>query len=157
MELGLIVAKSKNNVIGLDNQLPWHLPEDLKHFKNTTLGCPIIMGRNTWVSLGRPLPGRRNIVISRTPNFQAEGAEVFKSLDEAINACQDVERAFIIGGAQIYALAIDRVDTMVITEVDTVIEGDAYFPEITPMWQETDRESHHNGSLGYAFVTYRRK
>ena len=157
MELGLIVAKSKNNVIGVDNQLPWHLPEDLKHFKQTTLGCPIIMGRNTWLSLGRPLPGRRNLVISRTPGFQPEGAEIFQSLDDAIAACAGVDRAFIIGGAQIYALAMNRVDTLIITEVDTVIAGDAYFPEINGDWHEVSRESHHNGSLGYAFVTYRRQ
>ena len=102
MELAIIVARAKNGVIGVNNTLPWHLPEDLKHFKNTTLGCPIIMGRNTWVSLGRPLPGRRNLVVSRNPEFKAEGAETFTSLEDAIDACSGVEKAFIIGGAQIY-------------------------------------------------------
>ncbi|MFZ9264589.1 MAG: dihydrofolate reductase [Polynucleobacter sp.] len=158
VELAIIVARAKNGVIGVNNTLPWHLPEDLKHFKNTTLGCPIIMGRNTWLSLGRPLPGRRNIVVSRNPEFKAEGAETFTSLEDAIDACASVEKAFIIGGAQIYDEALAYVDKLIITEVDTEVEGDAFFPDIDDMmWEEVAREEHNNGQLAYAFVTYNSK
>ena len=158
MELAIIVARAKNGVIGVNNTLPWHLPEDLKHFKNTTLGCPIIMGRNTWVSLGRPLPGRRNLVVSRNPEFKAEGAETFTSLEDATDACSGVEKAFIIGGAQIYDEALAYVDKLIITEVDTEVEGDAFFPDIDDMmWEEVAREEHNNGQLAYAFVTYNSK
>ena len=158
MELAIIVAKAKNGVIGINNTLPWHLPEDLKHFKNTTTGHPIIMGRNTWVSLGKALPNRRNIVVSRNPEFKAEGAEVFYSLEDAIDACSGNEKVFIIGGAQIYEEALAYADKLIITEVDIEVEGDAFFPEIDDMfWEEIEREQHNNGNLSYAFVTYKSK
>jgi dihydrofolate reductase len=158
VELAIIVAKAKNGVIGVNNTLPWHLPEDLKHFKNTTTGHPIIMGRNTWISLGRALPNRRNIVVSRNPEFKAEGAEVFHTLENAIDACSGNEKAFIIGGAQIYEEALAYVDKLIITEVDIKVEGDAFFPEVDDMfWEEVEREEHHNGNLAYAFVTYNSK
>lgn len=158
MELAIIVARAKNGVIGVNNTLPWRLPEDLKHFKNTTLGHPIIMGRNTWQSLGKALPGRRNIVVSRNPDFEAEGAEVFSSLEDAIDACAGLDQVFIIGGAQIYDEALAYVDKLIITEVDIEVDGDAFFPNIDDMmWEETSREVHHNGDLGYAFVTYESK
>lgn len=158
MELAIIVARAKNGVIGVNNTLPWHLPEDLKHFKTTTMGCPIIMGRNTWLSLGRPLPGRRNLVVSRNPEFKAEGAETYTSLEDAIDACSGVEKAFIIGGAQIYDEALAYVDQLIITEVDIEVDGDAYFPNVdNMMWEEVSREEHHNGQLAYAFVTYQSK
>ncbi len=158
MELAIIVARAKNGVIGVNNTLPWRLPEDLKHFKNTTLGHPIIMGRNTWESLGKALPGRRNIVVSRNPDYEANGAEVFTSLEDAIDACTGNEKVFIIGGAQIYDEALAYVDKLIITEVDIEVDGDAYFPNIDDMmWQETSREEHHNGDLAYAFVTYESK
>ena len=116
------------------------------------------MGRNTWVSLGRPLPGRRNIVVSRNPEFQAEGAETFTSLEDAIDACSGVEKAFIIGGAQIYDEALMYVDKLIITEVDIEIDGDAFFPDVDDMlWEEVSREEHNNGTLSYAFVTYTSK
>lgn len=156
MELIIIVARAKNGVIGVNNQLPWKLPEDLKHFKEMTLGHPIIMGRNTWESLGRPLPGRRNLVVTRNSAYNPEGAEVFNSLDDAIDACSGCDKVFIIGGAQIYEQAMTMADTLIVTEVDLDIAGDAYFPEIEPEnWEEIARESHHNGSLGFDFVTYR--
>ncbi|MFM9113817.1 MAG: dihydrofolate reductase [Polynucleobacter victoriensis] len=158
MELAIIVARAKNGVIGVNNTLPCQLPDYLKHFKNTTLGCPIIMGRNTWLSLGRPLPGRRNIVVSRNPEVRAEGAETFTSLEDAIDACSGVEKAFIIGGAQIYDEALAYVDKLIITEVDTEVDGDAFFPDIDDMmWEEVTREEHNNGQLAYAFVTYNSK
>lgn len=156
MELIIIVARAKNGVIGADNQLPWKLPEDLKHFKETTLGHPIIMGRNTWESLGRPLPGRRNIVVSRNTRYSPEGAEVFSSLDDAIDACSGSDKVFIIGGAQIYEQAMNMADTLIVTEVDIEVVGDAHFPNIDPEnWEEIARESHHNGNLAFDFVTYR--
>lgn len=158
MELAIIVARAKNGVIGINNTLPWRLPEDLKHFKNTTLGHPIIMGRNTWESLGKALPGRRNIVVSRNPDYEASGAEVFTSLENAIDACTGNEKVFIIGGAQIYDEALAYVDKLIITEVDLDVDGDAFFPNIDDMmWQEISREEHHNGELAYAFVTYESK
>jgi dihydrofolate reductase len=158
LELAIIVARAKNGVIGINNTLPWRLPEDLKHFKNTTLGHPIIMGRNTWESLGKALPGRRNIVVSRNPDYEASGAEVFTSLENAIDACTGNEKVFIIGGAQIYDEALAYVDKLIITEVDVDVDGDAFFPNIDDMmWQEISREEHHNGELAYAFVTYESK
>ena len=156
MELIIIVARAKNGVIGVDNQLPWKLPEDLKHFKETTLGSPIIMGRNTWESLGRPLPGRRNIVVSRNSRYAAEGAEVFTTLDDAIDACSGTDKVFIIGGAQIYEQAMNMADTLIVTEVDIEVVGDAHFPHIDPEnWEEIARESRNNGQLAFDFVTYR--
>lgn len=155
MELAIIVARAKNGVIGVNNTLPWRLSEDLKHFKNTTLGHPIIMGRNTWESLGKALPGRRNIVVSRNPDYEATDAEVFESLDDAIDACTGSEKVFIIGGAQIYDEALAYVDKLIITEVDIEVDGDAYFPNVDEMlWKEVSREEHDNGQMKYAFVTY---
>jgi dihydrofolate reductase len=155
LELAIIVARAKNGVIGVNNTLPWRLPEDLKHFKNTTLGHPIIMGRNTWESLGKALPGRRNIVVSRNPDYEAADAEVFESLDDAIDACSGSDKVFIIGGAQIYDEALIYVDKLIITEVDIEVDGDAYFPNVDEMlWKEVSREEHHNGEIGFSFVTY---
>lgn len=156
MELIIIVARAKNGVIGVNNQLPWKLPEDLKHFKEITMGHPIIMGRNTWESLGRPLPGRRNLVVTRNPSYNPEGAEVFTSLDDAIDACSGCPKVFIIGGAQIYEQAMLMADTLIVTEVDIEVDGDAFFPEIeSENWEEIAREAHHNGTLAFDFVTYR--
>ena len=165
MELAIIVARAKNGVIGIDNTLPWSLPEDLKHFKQTTVGHPIIMGRKTWDSLGRALPGRRNIVISRQSEYSPVGAESFHSLEEAIQSCAHVEKAFIIGGAQIYeqALALDSLNKLIITEVDVEINGDAFFPTISlTQWKEVERIEHpanlhsEKPTPAYAFVTYTR-
>ena len=114
-QLHLIVAHARNGVIGKDNKLPWYLPEDLKNFKRTTIGKPVIMGRKTWESLGRPLPGRRNIVITRQENYKAEGATVVGSLDEALKAVEDAPIAFIMGGAQVYEEALPRVKVAHIT------------------------------------------
>jgi len=167
MKTIIIVARSTQGVIGRDNELPWHLPADLKHFKQNTTGHPIIMGRNTWESLGRALPGRRNIVISRTPGFSAEDAETFTSLEDALDACQSAEKVFIIGGAQVYKQAIDMVDEMLITEVQIDVVGDAHFPEFEEEdWRVTHFEEHPAQAdpknpgqelPGFAFVTYTRR
>jgi len=157
--LTLIVAKARNGVIGRDNALPWRLPEDLAHFKRTTMGAPVIMGRKTWDSIGRPLPGRRNIVVSRNPALQLAGAEVAPSLEEAQRLCVGVEQVFLIGGAQLYAEALPSADRLVVTEIDAEVEGDAHFPPIDQSrWVETARESHHSETNGfdYAFVVYER-
>lgn len=157
--LTLIVARARNGTIGRDNTLPWRLPEDLAHFKRTTMGAPVIMGRKTWDSIGRPLPGRRNIVVSRNRALKLEGAEVAGSLEEAQRLCMGVEQVFLIGGAQLYEEALPSADRLVVTEIDADVDGDAFFPPIDrARWMETARETHHSAANGfdYAFVTYQR-
>jgi dihydrofolate reductase len=159
--LHLIFARAANGVIGKDNALPWHLPEDMAHFKRTTLGCPVIMGRKTWDSLPpkfRPLPGRLNIVVTRDAQWQADGAARAGSLEEAVALCPPDTDAWVIGGAQIYAAAIDLASTAVVTEIAQDFEGDAFAPVFGPGWRETARETHTaaNG-LPFAFVTYAQK
>lgn len=134
--LSLIVAMSSNRIIGINNSLPWHLPNDLKYFKQATMGKPIVMGRKTFESIGKPLPGRRNIVITRDVDYQAEGVDVVRSLEEAISLGEDIclvngqEEVMVIGGAQIYQLALEKADRLYVTHVDAHVEGDAYFPEV---------------------------
>lgn len=162
-EASIIVALAKNNVIGADNKLIWHLPADLKHFKNTTMGHTLIMGRKTYVSIGRPLPGRRTIVVSKNPNFTGEGFEVAKSLEEAFEVAGDSSKIFIVGGAQIYKQSINLpdVNTLYVTEVDASFEGDSYFPKIDKRkWKLIDRTSHkadEKNPYNYSFVTYQRR
>lgn len=147
MNLAIIVAQAKNRVIGVNNKLPWHLPEDLRYFKQVTMGKPIIMGRNTYESIGRPLPGRTNIVISRQESYAPKGVKVVSSLDAAIELAESVamidgaSEAMVIGGGQIYAQALDKADRLYLTEVDAEIEGDAWFPEfVRDDWKEVGRE-----------------
>jgi len=134
LPLCLIAALAENRVIGRDNQLPWHLPADLKHFKALTMGKPIIMGRKTWDSLGRPLPGRLNLVVSRQPGLQLQGAEVFASLEQAIERAsawageQGVGELMLIGGAQLYEQAMDKAERLYLTRVALNPQGDAWFP-----------------------------
>ena len=160
MKLHLIFARSRNGVIGRDGDLPWHLPEDLAHFKRMTLGCPVIMGRKTWDSLPvkfRPLPGRANVVVTRQPDWQDAGALRADSLEGAMALCGDAPDVWVIGGAQLYALAEPLAHTAVITEIDTEVQGDAFAPSFGPTWQETAREEHKaaNG-LHYRFITLTR-
>ena len=167
MELSLIVARAANGCIGRDNKLPWYLPGDLKYFKRTTLGKPIIMGRKTWESLKGPLPGRANIVITRQAGYQAEGARVVSTLDEAIKLAESValidgvEEAVVIGGAEIYGLALPKITRMHITEVHADVEGDAFFPAVDmTQWQEQEREdfsAEPPNQYDYSFVVYQRK
>ena len=158
--LHLIYARAANGVIGKDNRLPWHLPEDLAHFKRTTLGCPVIMGRKTWDSLPpkfRPLPGRLNIVVTRDTAFVAEGASVAHSLEAARELCPAGGTAWVIGGAQIYAQALPLASEVVVTEIARDFEGDAFAPVLGGEWREVAREDHVGASgLPFAFVTYRR-
>ena len=158
MKLHLIYARSRNGVIGKDNQMPWHLPEDLAHFKRITLGQPVIMGRKTWDSLParfRPLPGRLNIVITRQSDWQAEGAWRAASIEDAMRQCGDAPDAWIMGGAEIYRQAEPLASTAVVTEIDADYQGDAFAPELSAGWAEVQREAHvaANG-LHFCFVTY---
>jgi len=157
--LTLVVAVDANNGIGINNQLPWHLPEDLAHFKRTTSGHPIIMGRKTFDSIGRPLPNRRNIVITRNADWQYEGVEAVTSIAAAKALTGDTS-AFIIGGGQIFADTLAEADRLIVTHIDKVFDCDAVFPAIDPaIWQETAREAHHSETAGfdYAYVTYERR
>ena len=157
--LTLVVAIDAQRGIGIDNQLPWHLPEDLAHFKRVTLGKPIIMGRKTFDSIGRPLPKRRNIVITRNPGWAHEGVETAGSLLAAI-ALLNGEPASIIGGAQVFTEAIGLADRMIVTEIEHVFPCDTFFPPIDPaVWQESAREHHRSeaNDFGFAYVTYLRK
>jgi dihydrofolate reductase len=152
----LVVAYTDNRVIGRDNGMPWHLPGDLAHFKRSTLGHPIIMGRKTWDSVGRALPGRRNLVISRNADLVAPGAEVWPSLDAALADCADASVICVIGGAQIFAEALERADEVIATEIHEHIDGDTFFPPLdAKTWRETGREPQAaDGGLAYDFVTY---
>lgn len=147
MTIALIVAASQNNVIGRNNQLPWYLPGDLQYFKAMTLGKPVIMGRKTFDSIGKPLPGRDNIVISRQANYGAEGIKWVSSLEQAIalgeniNLINGAAEVMIIGGAQIYAESLDIADRVYLTRVHRQVEGDAYFPALdADVWHEIARE-----------------
>lgn len=158
-KLSIIVATDKRRGIGINNQLPWHLPEDLQHFKNTTSGFPIIMGRKTYDSIGRPLPKRRNIVISRNSEWNQAGVETVNSLQQAVDLLQGAE-AFVIGGAQIYSQALEYADRLIVTEIQAEYQCDAFFPEIDPhLWHESSREHYHsnNGNLAYDIVIYLKK
>lgn len=160
MKLHLILARARNGVIGNNNALPWHLPEDMAHFKRSTLGCPVIMGRKTWDSLPpkfRPLPGRLNVVVTRQTNWQADGAVVTHSLEAACAACPPHSTAWVIGGADLYAQALALASTAVVTEIDADFEGDAFAPDFGHAWREVARESHLSSTgLGYSFVTYQK-
>ena len=159
--LTLIVARARNGVIGASGGLPWRLPEDLAFFKRTTMGHPIVMGRKTWESIGRPLPGRRSVVVTRDRTFAAAGAEVVHSLDEAIRRCADTVEIFVIGGAQLYAEALPRAKRLLLTEIEADFDGDTVMPAPSPAdWQEASREPHPPTAaraFGFAFVDYRRR
>ena len=171
MKCALIVAMAKNQTIGIDNTLPWHLPHDLKYFKNVTMAQPIIMGRKTYESIGRPLPGRTNIVITRQKDYHAEGIVVVNSLQQALDKAEDIsfvaghEEVMVIGGAEIYKQALLQADRLYITHVHSDVEGDAFFPEVRwNDWQEFKREDHAADPVGeaqknpydYSFVVYDR-
>lgn len=159
--LSIISAMDENRLIGKNNSLPWHLPADLAFFKKNTLNKPILMGRKTYESIGRPLPGRRNIIISRDPDFRAEGCEICDSLDSALALVKDQQETMLIGGASLYAQTIHRAEHLYITEIHAQFEGDAWFPIIDPtLWQESWREDHQPDEKNpyyYSFVKYSRR
>jgi dihydrofolate reductase len=157
--LSLIVAFANNNVIGINNTLPWHLPEDLKRFRALTTGHHIIMGRKTYESLGRLLPGRTTVIVTRNKAYKLEGALIAHSLLEAMDLCQNDLEPFVIGGAELYQDGLKFANQLYITEVDLAVAGDAFFPAIDlSEWQETSREEH-TSAQGFLFnyVTYIRK
>jgi dihydrofolate reductase len=155
MKISIVVAAAQNNTIGKNNELLWHLPADLKHFKNLTTGHAILMGRKTYESIGRPLPNRRNIVITRQP-IQLEGCEVVNSIDEAMAICDGEEEVFVIGGAEIYKQTLERCHRIYLTRVNQHFEGDAYFPELNEtQWVEISRSVHpadEKNPIGYSFI-----
>ena len=161
--LSIIVAKAKNNIIGKDNSLIWHLPEDLKRFKELTTGHTIIMGRKTFESLGRVLPNRKHLVFSQNPDFKVndENVEVVHSLLQIQEYIESKEEAFIIGGAMIYKLLMPYVTKMYVTQINQEFEGDAFFPKIdTEIWEIVRQEKgiqDENNKLDYEYITYRKK
>lgn len=166
MRLALIAAHARNLVVGIDNKLPWHLPEDLKYFKRITTGKAVIMGRKTYESIGRPLPNRTNIVITRNAEFSAPGIEVVNSLEAAIELAENVSlingvgEVMVIGGAMIYEEALPQADRLYLTHVHADVAGDAYFPKVDMShWQELGREDYHASETNpydYSFVVYDR-
>jgi dihydrofolate reductase len=159
--LSIIVAMARNRTIGVNNTLPWRCPEDLKHFKALTMGHHMIMGRKTFDSIGKALPGRTTVIVSRNTGLKIEGCLVAHSLPEAIAACAGDTEIFIVGGAELYRQAVPFVDTLYITEIQQDVDGDAHFPEFNPSaWTETSREIRSQETpqpLIFHFVTYRKK
>ncbi len=155
----LVAAVASNGVIGVDGRLPWHLPEDLKHFKKLTLGHPIIMGRRTWESLGKALPGRDNIVVSSRPGYEAPGAAVASSLGAALALCAGEPVVFVIGGYRLFLDSLPVATGIVLTEIGRDFEGDTYFPDFDrTAWKETQREAHTAADgMRFDFVLYERK
>ena len=160
-QLAIIVAMAANRTIGINNTMPWRIPEDLRHFKALTMGHHMIMGRKTFDSIGKPLPGRSTVVVTRDRNLKIDGCVMAHSLGDAIAACAGDEKIFVVGGAELYQQAIPLVDTLYITEIRQDMEGDAHFPDFNrDAWQEMSREIRHQETpqpLEYHFVIYRRK
>jgi dihydrofolate reductase len=154
--LSVIAALARNRVIGRDNDLPWHLPEDLKRFRTLTMGHHIVMGRKTYESLGRLLPGRTTVIVTRNPDYNVPGAIVVHSLAAAVAACGDDPEIFLIGGAELYQQSLALAGRLYLTEIDAEFEGDAWFPQFSAAdWQETARESHVSAEgLPFSYVTY---
>lgn len=163
MTISLVVAAANNNAIGKDGKMPWHLPSDMKHFKNITWGMPVIMGRRTFQSLGKPLSGRKNIVISRQPDWKTEGIVIVKNLDDALFVAKqtDAKEAFVIGGGEIYRLAYEKAKRIYLTRVKAEPEGDTFFPELdSKEWyltNEDDHEADEKNSYAYSFQTWERR
>jgi dihydrofolate reductase len=156
--ISIIVAISKNNAIGKDNTLLWNIPEDLKHFKEITSGHTIIMGRKTFESIGRPLPNRRNIVITRDDSYAHNGIEIANSLIKALDVCKYEDEVFVIGGGEIYKQALPFADKLYVTHVEKEYTGDAFFPEISKEeWVEISKEEHSENDPPYRFSTYEKK
>jgi dihydrofolate reductase len=157
--ISMIVARSRNHVIGRDNQMPWKISADLQFFKRVTMGFPVIMGRKTWESIGRPLPGRRNIVVSRNPDLTLAGAEVANSLDDALDRLSELPRVFVIGGEQLFTQAFPKADQLYITEIEMDVEGgDTFFKVPNPEeWLELERTPGSEGEISFHFLTLQRK
>ncbi len=159
-EIAIVVAMASNRTIGINNTLPWRIPEDLKHFKALTMGHHMIMGRKTFASIGKPLPGRTTVVVTRDRGLKLDGCVVAHSFQEALMACEGDEKVFVVGGGDIYAQALPLADRLYITEIQKVVNGDTHFPELDiGQWQEASREVHRQEApepLVFHFVEYRR-
>ncbi len=156
MEKTVIAAMARNRTIGRNNTLPWHIPEDLQLFKETTMGCPMIMGRGTFESLPGLLAGRRHIVLTANRDYQAAGAEIAHSWEEAFSLCKEADKVFIIGGEKIFTQAIDKVDSLQLTLLHRDVEGDRFFPEFETKFTETARREYHGGSEDFSVLYYRK-
>lgn len=160
MKISLVVAMDKNRIIGANNQLPWHLPADLAHFKRLTINKPIVMGRKTYESIGRPLPQRRNIIITRNADFRAEACEVFHSLDAALENLKNEEEVMVIGGGELFAQILSQATTLYLTIVDAKVDGDVYFPDWNANeWQEVEsqfNQADEKNPFNYTFLTLKR-
>ncbi len=159
--VSMIAAMANNRVIGKNNQMPWHLPADLKHFKAVTIGKPVIMGRKTFESIGRPLPGRMNIVITRDTEYQAEGIEIVMSPEAAIEKAGDVDEVMIIGGGHIYEIFLPLCEQLYLTHIELDVDGDTQFPDHQAVanWKKVEEAHHNNDSLNpynYTFITYQK-
>ncbi|HWK21395.1 MAG TPA: type 3 dihydrofolate reductase [Ureibacillus sp.] len=150
--ISLIVAHDNNRVIGYENKMPWHLPGELQYFKEQTMGKPMIMGRKTFDSIGRPLPGRKNIIITRNENFQVDGVEVARSLEEALKLAGDVEEVMIIGGEQIFKMALPITDRLYITHIEHDFNGDTYFPPYGDEWKLISKSEPVEAPDGYSYT-----
>ncbi|WP_298770450.1 type 3 dihydrofolate reductase [uncultured Shewanella sp.] len=159
MKIAMIAAMAKNRVIGKDNQMPWHLPEDLRHFKAMTINKPIVMGRKTFESIGRPLPGRQNIVITRQADFSAAGITVVDSIEAAIRSVKECDELVIIGGGQLYTAMLPKADCLYLTEINLEVEGDTFFPYWNDgSWTEVSRVNEKNShGLEYSFINMVKK
>ena len=156
----LIAARARNGVIGRNNQMPWKIPGEQAYFKRVTMGHPIVMGRKTWESIGRPLPGRRNIVVTRNRAYLAPGAEVAGNIDEALSLARDASQVFVIGGSELFAQTMPRARRLLVTEIDADFEGDTFMPAPDrTQWRQTSREDHPPTAerpFAYSFVVYER-
>ncbi|MAE42886.1 type 3 dihydrofolate reductase [Candidatus Woesearchaeota archaeon] len=161
MTISFVVAMGRNKVIGSNNSLPWNMPADMKHFKKLTLGKPIIMGRKTYETIGKPLPNRKNIIITRDQDYKAEGCIVAHSIEESLQSAENAEEVMVIGGAQIYKEFLPKANRIYLTIIDHDFEGDTHFPEYNEEeWQEIEREEHkadEENKYDYVFVTLERK
>lgn len=157
MNVILIAVMATNRVIGRDNTIPWHIPEELRFFKRTTMGYPVIMGRLTYESLKGPLPGRRNIVISRNPGYQSDGTDNVTSLEQALTLTRDAEKVFILGGSQLFEEALPIADNIILSVLDREVEGDVYFPDFSDEdFQQTAHERHQEGKEPFTVYYYKR-
>ena len=161
MKISLIVAMANNGVIGIDNKMPWHLSADLKRFKKITMGSPILMGRKTFESIGRPVPGRINLIISGNNHYKQPGCQVYTSLKAAISACQQAAEIFVIGGSALYTAMLNEVDFIYLTQIKRDFTGDTFFPELnTEEWEEIQREDIDDDdsvSFSYSFIKLQRR
>jgi dihydrofolate reductase len=155
-EFIIIVAIARNGVIGRNGQLPWHLPSDLKHFKKTTMNYPIVMGRKTFESIGRPLPGRDNIVLTRDTSLSLSGCIVVHSIQDALDTCKDEEKVFIIGGADIFNISLPFTDTIIVTALEREVDGDIYFHEIDPAIFKQTESARYDIEEPYSIIRYER-